>query len=316
MFETIIALNYFIAWCLGAYTVFHSACFVAKMLIRNYMRKPLDLTDRYGKGTWALVTGATGGIGQAYCVELAKNGFNIILLGRSKERLEESEKIVKEANKQIKTKLVVADLGESLAVDFYKDIISQVSDLDISVLVNNAGWGEVGFFELAPLEEHLSNFRVNAAAPVMLIHNLINTLMKRNKKSAIVNVSSSGQNCPIPYMGVYNATKRYLSIFSYYLQDNYGDKIDVQDLCPAYVTTKIVKNYKGNDAITPERCAQCSLRDLGQEQICIPVIAHSIYNQVFHLYYRHLKPVYKIALVGFMEKLALRRFFQEHKKKD
>ena len=113
---------------------------IAQMLIRNFIRKPLNIEERYGKGTWALVTGATGGIGQAYCEELAKNNFNIILVGRNKQKLIESEKLIK-TNGKIKTKLVIADLGDTISEDFYKEIFNQVKDLDVSILINNAGWG-------------------------------------------------------------------------------------------------------------------------------------------------------------------------------
>jgi len=287
---------------------------IGQLIVRNYIRKPLNIEERYGKGTWALVTGATGGIGEAYCIELAKNNFNVILQGRNKDKLEESEKRVKLVNNKIKTKILVADLGESLAVDFYQALYDQIKDLDISILVNNAGWGEISFFELESLESHIANFRVNSAAPTMLTHFLINQMRARNNKSAIVNVSTCGNNAPLPYMGVYCASKRFLTLFSYYLTDNYGDKIDVQDLTPAYVTTKMVNNHKGYDSITAEKCAQCSIRDLGQEFHGLPVPAHSLYSQSFHTYYRHLKPLYKALVVSFMEKLALRKFFAKTRK--
>ena len=59
-----------------------------KGIHRNLLRKPLDLAERYGKGTWALVTGASMGIGEQCCHELAKQGFNIILVSRSKGKLD------------------------------------------------------------------------------------------------------------------------------------------------------------------------------------------------------------------------------------
>mmetsp|Transcript_4937 Transcript_4937/g.4719 ORF Transcript_4937/g.4719 Transcript_4937/m.4719 type:complete len:293 (+) Transcript_4937:100-978(+) len=286
---------------------------ITKLVIRNYFRKPLNIQERYGKGTWAMVTGATGGIGEAYCLEFAKQNFNIVLSGRSLEKLQDMEEKVKKINGKVKTKIVTADLGETVDVDFYKKIYEQVKDLDISILVNNAAWGEVAPFDEKSLDFHLGNARTNAGAPTMITHSLIDKLTSRNKKSAIINVSAAGQNAPVPYAGVYPATKRYLTIFSYFLHDNFGDKIDVQNLTPGYVSTKIVGHRKGGDTISPEVCIKSSLRDLGQEFNCLPVIAHSIYAQVFHTLYRYCKPLYKVVVVDEVEMTHLRKFYNTHK---
>lgn len=160
------------------------------MIIRNFVGKPLDLPTRYGKGSWAIVTGATGGTGEQYCIQLAKLGFNVILFGRSKGKLEESEKKVKEANKSVKTKVFCADLSAK----FYQDLTSPLLDLHISILVNNAGWTEMSLIEHNPMQNELNNYRVMCASPTMLSRFLINKFLNRKERSAIINVSSVTQN--------------------------------------------------------------------------------------------------------------------------
>jgi len=284
-------------------------------LYANYIRKSLNQEERYGKGSWAVVTGATGGIGEAFCKQLAQKNFNIVLIGRSKEKLEESEKNIKSVNSNTKTLIVQADLDETLDPKFYENIHSQVKNLDISILVNNAGHGRAYPFELIGAEEAIGNIRLNAGSPAMLTHSLINGMLKREKRSAIINVSSIGQNSPLPYLGVYPATKRFLSFFSYSLHDNFKHKIDVQDLTPGYVSTKIANFKKGSDTITADKCVKCSLRDLGQSINCIPVVAHSIMALTMRSTHNFLFPFWRENVAGAAEKMALRSFMTENEEK-
>mmetsp|Transcript_20544 Transcript_20544/g.22904 ORF Transcript_20544/g.22904 Transcript_20544/m.22904 type:complete len:151 (+) Transcript_20544:482-934(+) len=150
----------------------------------------------------------------------------------------------------------------------------------------------------------------------MLTSFLINKLISRNQKSAIINVSSIANYVPAPYLGLYSASKRFMSIFSYYLNDNYGDKIDVQDLCPGYVSTKIAGFRQGHDVITAQQCVESSLRDLGQELSTVPSMIHSLSGQIASTIYRHAKPLYKLIVVSGCEKTALEIFYQKAKKNE
>ena len=93
-------------FCVGMihviYFIWGIVCFIRK---NCFMRK-LDLQARYGPGTWALVTGASDGIGAEFCVQLAREGFNICLVSRTRSKLESVEKKVKEANPKVETCLI------------------------------------------------------------------------------------------------------------------------------------------------------------------------------------------------------------------
>ncbi|CAI2374643.1 unnamed protein product [Moneuplotes crassus] len=305
-------IHIWFAWVVGIYTFVHSICMVTKCLIRNFVRNPLDLSKRYGDGSWVLVTGATGGIGEEYCLQLAQKGFNIIISGRNKQAIEEMEANVKKTNTKVKTKALVADLSQTISPSFYEKLINEVKDLDISILINNAASADSAFFEDVSLETHLDRARINIGAPTMLCHKLITKLLGRNKKSCIINISSLSQTGPIPFVGEYSGSKRFVSLLSYHLHDNYGDKIDIQDLMPGFVTTKINRYYKGPDAITAKECVESSLRDLGQEFSTIPALSHSAEMQLFHLTYHFCKPFFRMLAVGACEKRALELYYQDN----
>ena len=297
-----------LSWLFGIYTFAYLTIISVASLYRNFIRKPLNLEQRYGKGTWAVVTGATGGIGEAFWRQLAQQNFNIVLVGRNKQLLEESEQRVLEANKSIKTKLVQVDLSESLDPEFYENIQKELIDIDVSILVNNAGAGVPKHFEITPAQEHLDNICINAGAPALLTHVLINKMLARKDRSAIINVSSVGNNSPLPYFGVYPATKRFLTFFSFQLHELFKHKIDVQNLVPGYVKTKLASFAKDPTFISPDRCVKSSLRDLGQDLTCSPHIFHSIMGLVMHSTYRFCKPLWRATLVDKTEMIALKEF--------
>lgn len=132
-----------ISWILGIYTMLNAVISVGFYVYKTYIRKPKDLKATYGQGSWVVITGPTAGIGEEFARQFSKNGFNLVLIGRSKEKLEETEKMLKEENpsKQFQIKSIQADLSQSIEPKFYEDIYKQVENLDISILVNNAGKG-------------------------------------------------------------------------------------------------------------------------------------------------------------------------------
>jgi len=121
-------------------------CFL-NFLWQQCLRTNDDLLARYGgKGTWALVTGTTDGMGRVYCLALAKQGFNIVLVSRYAEKLEIIAKEIKEANPNIKVKILVKDFCGASKMDFYSAIGKEVRDLDIGLCVINASLCTVGPF--------------------------------------------------------------------------------------------------------------------------------------------------------------------------
>lgn len=103
--------------------------------------------QRYGgKGTWALVTGASDGIGATFCRQLAEQGFNIVLVSRTKSKLDAVEKEIKAINPACQTRIIQKDFCGNSNMEFYKKIKEEVSDLDIGLLVLCAGLLQVSPF--------------------------------------------------------------------------------------------------------------------------------------------------------------------------
>ena len=158
------------------------------MINRHLIRRPLDLAERYGKGSWAVVTGATGGIGEEFCKQLAEKGFNIVLMSRDKAKLEASEKLVKLSYPKIQTRIVQADFSESMTPDFYQNIYRQLEDLNISILINNAGVCYFNYFAMISAQEIKDMIQTNCWSYLYLAHSLAKKLMNREKRGAIINI--------------------------------------------------------------------------------------------------------------------------------
>jgi short-subunit dehydrogenase len=144
------SLLFYIGLAVVLKLLYKLGCFVN----RNYVRKGHDAQERYGKDSWVFVTGATGGIGLETCKYAAKEkGLNVILAGRNPEKLKQCQKEVEAANPKIKTKTVKLDFDESNDISYYQKVVDEVKDLDVSILVNNAGVMYMGAFENITCEQ-------------------------------------------------------------------------------------------------------------------------------------------------------------------
>ena len=170
---------------------------------RDYFAtRRLQLKVRYGE--WALVTGASSGIGQALARQIAADGVNLVLTARREERLTNLA-LELERDQGVKTRVVVADLGESTEVEA---LLEAVSDLEIGLLVNNAGFGYVGRFDLLDRDRLRRLVAVNCEAPLILTHALLQGMRERGRGGVIITGSASGRQ-PLPLHAVYAATKAF-----------------------------------------------------------------------------------------------------------
>ena len=109
-------------------------------IYKNFFRKPHNLQERYGNNTWALVTGATDGIGKAFCQEFAKRGMNVILVSRTLDKLKRVERELKTEYPQIKFECIVFDFEKCIKAEDYLETFGPLKyRFDISILVNNVG---------------------------------------------------------------------------------------------------------------------------------------------------------------------------------
>lgn len=161
--------------------------------------------------TFALITGASKGIGKAIAFELAAKGYNLLLVARSKDLLQQASGEIKVKN-EVKVEYLAVDLSESDAAQKIFNWVQQ-NNFPVSVLVNNAGFGLSGAFEKYPLQQHLDMLQVNCLVPVQLTY-LFLPQMKQHKQAHILNISSSSAYQAVPYLALYAASKVMVLSFS------------------------------------------------------------------------------------------------------
>ncbi|HSB01579.1 MAG TPA: SDR family NAD(P)-dependent oxidoreductase [Anaerolineales bacterium] len=155
-------------------------------------------------GPWALVTGAAMGLGAEFARHLARAGLNLVLVDIQEERLTViSQALVREFHVDVR------QIGLDLATpDFLPQVITTTRDLEVGLLVNNAGISAVGHFLDLPLEKHLSILAVNARAPLILAHHF-GALMRARKRGGMIFVSSMSALTGTSYVSEYSATKAH-----------------------------------------------------------------------------------------------------------
>ncbi|XP_019858217.1 PREDICTED: very-long-chain 3-oxoacyl-CoA reductase-like isoform X3 [Amphimedon queenslandica] len=189
-------------------------------------------------GSWAVVTGASEGIGRGYALELARQGLNVAIMSRSREKLEKvEEEIRSKYNRDVR--VIPVDFSEGQSV--YDDIQAEISDLDIAILVNNVGTGtgnDLFFGQVDPLQ-HRKVIELNCQSMIQMTH-LVLPKMLEKKKGIIVNIASIANTRPLPLMTVYSSTKQFVLYFSTALQTEYKSKgIIVQCNSPGVVATPL-----------------------------------------------------------------------------
>ena len=220
-----------------------------------------------GRGSWALITACTDGIGQGFAVTLAKQGFNIIQVGRNPEKLAATGNDLK-AKYGIDVRNVVKDfsLAPASPVDFYEDLFQKTKDLDISIVVNNvgAGSGRILFAE-TPLPKIINQMALNLF-PISFISRLyLKKLMDRPQGAALINLSSIMAYVKRKGNTQYASCQAFdLVISEVTCAEVGGRKLDVLSVHPGHVDTPLTYGMKGKVLeINRYQCAEAALKCVG-----------------------------------------------------
>lgn len=180
----------------------NSAFFVSTNLKRKYAKA----------GDWAVVTGASEGIGQAMAVELSKRGFNVCVIARSKDKLAATEETMQKNG--VQTRSISFDFSTATASD-YKALFSQLDTLAVAILVNNVGinYTYANYFDEVDIEEDLRILKVNCESQLQMTKYVVRRL-KAKRCGGIVNLSSFTSSTPSPLLSTYAATKSFNLGFS------------------------------------------------------------------------------------------------------
>uniref|UniRef100_A0A8C2ZU51 Hydroxysteroid (17-beta) dehydrogenase 3 n=1 Tax=Cyclopterus lumpus TaxID=8103 RepID=A0A8C2ZU51_CYCLU len=242
----LIALGTAVIVCYGVRLLLFTRMLFPKMWF------PLSKSFFTSMGEWAVVTGASEGIGRAYAFALAEQGMNVVILSRTKVTLDQVAKEIG-ATTGRRVKVIVTDLMK----DVFSDIEDQLRGLDIGVLVNNVGmlpsFNPCKFLECAELDQ---------VSGVSVMCRIILPGMENRGKGVIVNISSGVASIPFPLYTLYAASKVFVERFSQGLHAEYKDKgIIIQAVAPFGVSTRMADYQKTNIVtLSPEDFVKSSLQ--------------------------------------------------------
>uniref|UniRef100_A0A7N0TE67 Uncharacterized protein n=1 Tax=Kalanchoe fedtschenkoi TaxID=63787 RepID=A0A7N0TE67_KALFE len=250
-----------------------------------FLRKPKDLVKCYG--TWALVTGATDGIGRAMAFQLASKGLSLILLARNPSKLEStSQELAEKFGNKVAVKCIVADFDKLKKDEIVKAVQEGIQGLDVGILINNAGviYDFPKFIHEADPQMVESLLNVNIGGLTWTTMAVLRSMLKR-KRGAIVNVGSGTAHvmpgCAL--LAAYCASKAYIEYFSKSVTLEFkAHGIDIQCQIPLLVETKTIGAIKaGWLSPSPETWSKASIRWIGYEAVCIPYWVHYMETIVF-----------------------------------
>ncbi len=247
-------------------------CFEAFQTERQYALA-IDLKQYRG---WALVTGASSGLGKAFAERCAAQGVNCVLVALEEDLL---AALAGELEQQhgVQCKALALDLTRQ---DFLEAVVEATRDLDVGILINNAGFGAGGEFATRDPKKLEGLVRLNCLAPVLLTRHFLPAMLAR-ERGAIVMVSSLMAFISGPHEAAYTASKAFDLHFGESLGGELrGTGVDVLTVCPAGMRTQFFVSegalrqkdidllYKLSDP--PERIAALALRNLGRRATVAP----------------------------------------------
>ena len=225
-----------------------------------------DFVGQYGP--WAFVSGASAGLGEGFARALAAKGLNVVLAARREERLQALAAEL-EQDHGIQTRVVAVDLGSE---DFLQDVAEKTADLEVGLLINNAGFTNSGDFLDNPLDKELLLVHVNIRAAMMLAHHFGQAMRQRRRGGMIFSASIAG-HAAIPFWANYSASKAYDLLLAEALGSELAkDNVDVLALCPGATRTEF-EDYSGFFAsimaMGPDKVISQALNKLGKRRTTV-----------------------------------------------
>eukprot|EP01065_Artemidia_motanka_P002927 TRINITY_DN11396_c3_g1_i1.p2 TRINITY_DN11396_c3_g1~~TRINITY_DN11396_c3_g1_i1.p2 ORF type:complete len:344 (+),score=140.93 TRINITY_DN11396_c3_g1_i1:74-1033(+) len=277
-------------------------------------------------GAWAVVTGATDGIGKAFALELARKGLNVALLSRTQSKLEEVKKEVEAARAGTEVKIFSVDFSKFAGGDRADPAVAGVRDFigglegGVAVLINNVGVS----YEYPVVYHELDDKRaadlieLNINSTTWMTRLVLPGMVER-KKGAIVSIASGAGMAPSPMLAGYSAAKQYVCMFTKSLAAEYAHipGLSFQVQCPLFVTSKLSKIKRASITTpTPNGYAKVGVRAIGYEVECSPYWAHALQLGVLLSVPESLSNRVVLGMHKQINKAALRKKAREAAKQD
>lgn len=227
--------------------------------------------------TWAVVTGASSGLGVTFAQRIARQGVGVVLVARSAEPMHKLAKDL-EANHGVETMVLPVDLSDRNA---RQALVETITDLNLSYLVNNAGFGTLGSFAAADAERMIREQELNMVAVTDLTRAVVPGMVERGR-GAIINVASTAAFQPVPEMAVYAATKAFVLRFTIALwHELHPTGVRAVAVCPGPTDTGFFAEA-GDDSVmsrrrNPEQVADSTFAALKRHR---PYVVDGFVNSV------------------------------------
>jgi uncharacterized protein len=233
-------------------------------------------------GATAVVTGASSGIGADIARELADRGHGVTLVARREDRLTALAEEI-EAKRHVRTDVFACDLSDQAARERLVEEI-RARGLNVSVLINNAGFGSAGQFQDLDPDGELRMVRTNVEAVVHLCGVYIPPMVERGE-GAVMNVASTAGFQPLARQSTYSASKAFVLSFTEVLSsDLKGTGVTATALCPGPVRTEFMDQHEGFDVSSPDfvwmssaDCARTAVKGLERgKRVVVPGVGNRI----------------------------------------
>lgn len=261
------------ALLLGVYKLTTFALSLVSLILDLWVLPPVNFA-KYGakKGKWAVITGASDGIGKEYATQLAAKGLNVVLVSRTESKLVALAEEI-ESKYNVSTKVLAFDVSLD-AQSSYDDLAAIIADLPVTVLVNNVGQSHsipVPFLETD--ERELRNIiTINNTATLKITQvvapKIVHTVASEKKKTRglILTMGSFGGLLPTPYLATYSGSKAFLQSWSNALSGELQPQgVDVELVISYLVTSAMSKIRRSSASIpNPKAFVKSVLRNVGR----------------------------------------------------
>lgn len=251
---------------------------------KTFLRPGKDLKKL---GKWAVVTGATDGIGKAYAMALAKKGLSVVLISRTESKLIDVKKEIDDKKYNgVEVKYIVCDYSKFNDAAVRKTVTDALPE-EVGVLINNVGVSyryPMYFTELADSEVQ-DLMTMNVETTVWMTNAVLGGMVKR-KKGTIVNISSGSAMYTLPLLAEYSGAKSFIEKFSRAINSEYKSKgVTCQCQIPFYVATKLAKMRKAAMVPTPAEYVSKAMKWVGyaSDSVVSPMYLHSIQGYVLDI---------------------------------
>lgn len=222
---------------------------------KYWLCEELDLAERYGPGSWVLITGASSGMGAEFARKFAKRGFNLLLIGSA--RTASTVDDIRRRYRSVQTRTIVTDFGQAFDPGFFTPIEAAIADLDISVLVNNVAHrsGALVYHDMCEREMR-ATIACGTLVQARLTHLLLpRMLARRGRRSAVLFMAAQAMHptfgpglalspqITLPGLSVYEAANAFGLYHAASVAEEYEDRLDMLTVTPGAVKTSNTSGF-------------------------------------------------------------------------